>query len=315
VVVLELLVGLLLLFVGGEFLVRGAVSAARRLGVSPLVIGLTLVGFGTSMPELVASLDAALAGAPAIAIGNVVGSNVANILLILGLGALIRPIRTTREAFVRDGPVMLATTVLLALVCLTGTVSRLAGGALVLLLAAYLLGTLWLERRRRDAGAALHSAEADAVPAVVDGVGRSLTVGGLGLAGVLLGADLLVGAAIEISRSFAVSEAVIGLTVVAVGTSLPELATTIVATLRRQADVAFGNVVGSNIFNILGILGATALVTPIPVPERIAGLDVWVMLGVTVVAALFALTGWRLSRAEGGLLLGGYAAYVATMLI
>jgi cation:H+ antiporter len=307
---LQLVASLGLLLVGGELLVRGAVAIARRLGTSELMIGLTLVGFGTSTPELVTSLDAALVGAPGIAVGNVVGSNIANILLILGVGALIMPMHTTREAFRRDGPVLLGASVLLVGACVLEVIPRAVGALFLGLLLAYTCYTYWTERAATNASAAMHAAEADALGRVPVGLGTALASALGGLAGVLIGASLLVEAAIGIAQTWGVSDAVIGLTIVAVGTSLPELATTVVAALRRQADVAFGNIVGSNIFNILGIVGTTALITPLAVPPSIAGLDVWVMLAAAIVGSGFAMSGWRVNRLEGGLLLLAYLAYL-----
>ncbi len=310
-VALELIVGGLLLFGGGEALVRGGVAAAARLGVSPLLIGLTLVGFGTSTPELVASLQAALIGAPGIAVGNVVGSNIANILLILGLAAVIFPIATTRGAFRRDGTMLLASAAALIVAAMTGVVGPPAGIVFLLLLAAYVVFTYRTERRRPDAGARMHAAEAEefAGPAPMP-LALGLALAAAGIAGVVLGAGLLVGAALTVAREAGLSEAVIGLTLVAVGTSLPELATSVMAALRRHADVAFGNIVGSNIFNALGIMGATALVTPIEVPRQFLVFDLWVMLGVSVLLVIFAATGLRLNRWEGGAFLALYALYL-----
>jgi cation:H+ antiporter len=311
---LSLAAGLALLLFGGEFLVRGAVNVARRLGVSELMIGLTLVGFGTSTPELVASLDAALVGAPGIAIGNVVGSNIANVLLILGLGALLTPMRTTRKAFLRDGPVLLGASALVAATCLLGAIGRPLGVLFLVLLLAYTWYIYRTERTASDAGAAMHAAEAEAIGRTPGALGTALAIALAGLLGVLWGASLLVEAAVILARLWGVSEAVIGLTVVAVGTSLPELATTIVAAWRRQPDVAFGNVIGSNIFNLLGILGLTAAVQPLPVPPEIGRFDAWVMLGVALFLVAFAVTGWRVSRAEGAALLLAYAAYLLVVL-
>ncbi|SES25693.1 cation:H+ antiporter [Tranquillimonas rosea] len=310
---LTLFAGLVLLLAGGEALVRGSVAVATRLGVSKLLIGLTLVGFGTSMPELVASLQGALAGAPGLAVGNVVGSNIANILLILGTAAVILPIATTRAAFQRDGAVLVAVTLILVAIALTGSLGRVAGLGLLVLLAGYTIGTYLAERRRMSAAGHLHTAEADAsssdmaIPAAL-----ALTAGGI--AGVVFGASLLVGAAVELARLAGISEAVIGLTLVAVGTSLPELVTSVMAALRRQADVAFGNVVGSNVFNILGIGGITAVVSPLSIPDEIIRLDIWAMLGATLLLVLFAVTGWRVSRREGAIFLALYAAYLAVQL-
>ncbi len=310
---LILLAGLVLLLVGGELLVRGSVAVASRLGVSPLLIGLTLVGFGTSTPELVASLQAAHLGAPGIAIGNVVGSNIANILLILGISAIILPVATTKEAFRRDGSVLVAASLIMVAVVLTGTLGRLAGSFFLGLLAAYTIYSYSNEQRRFAAGPAAAAAAAEAPHGISLGAGLALAV--CGIAGVVFGAGLLVDAAIEIARELGLSEVVIGLTLVAVGTSLPELVTSVVAAIRRQGDVAFGNIVGSNIFNILGIAGATAVYVPLAVPPEIAALDIWVMLAAAIILVVFAVTGWRVNRWEGGLLLAGYAAYLAVLFV
>lgn len=309
----EIAAGLVLLLLGGEFLVRGAVAVARRLDVSPLLIGLTLVGFGTSTPELVASLEAALAGAPGIALGNIVGSNIANVLLILGLAALVAPMATDARAFRRDGPVLLGASALLILACLGGTLGRWPGLAFLALLAAYTAATYVSERRRPTPATALHGAEAELVAPAGWPLWRGLAVALAGLAGVLIGASLLVDGAIALAHRIGVPDTLIGLTLVAVGTSLPELATSLVAAARRQGAVAFGNIVGSNIFNILGIAGVTAVVRPLPVPPELLGRDLWVMLAATLVFAAFAMTGHRVARWEGALLLAGYGGYMAAL--
>ena len=301
---LSLAFGLVLLVLGGEALVRGAVALAARLGVSPLLIGLTVVGFGTSTPELVTSLQAAFAGSPGIAVGNVVGSNTANILLILGTAALIVPVAVSPGAFRRDGGALVLVTLAAVVVVLTGTLSRPAGLALLAGLVLYLVFAYRSERR---SGAAAANDAVD-VPAI--GLPLALLYAAGGIALTVLGARFLVDSASEIAARFGVSDAIIGLTLVAVGTSLPELVTSVVASLRRQGDVAFGNVVGSNIYNVLGILGATALIKPIPVPERIAGFDVWVMALATLALVAVAVTGWRVTRREGVALLVAYGLYV-----
>lgn len=318
VMLLSIAIGLALLVAGGEALVRGAVALASRLGVSPLLIGLTVVGFGTSTPELVTSLQAAFSGSPGIAVGNVVGSNIANILLILGIGALLMPLAVGRGAFRRDGTVLVLSTLAAAAIVLTGALGRPAGLVLVAGLAGYLMWAYLAERQpgpvavSSTGGATIgvepiDSAGVPEVPAMP--LARALIYALGGIAVTVLGARLLVGGASELAGSLGVSDAVIGLTVVAVGTSLPELVTAIVASIRRQPDVAFGNVVGSNIYNVLGILGITALVHPIPVPDRIADLDVWVMLGATGALLAVAISGWRITRVEGGALLAAYVAY------
>jgi len=313
--IVQLVIGLALLVGGAELLVRGGAGAARTLGVSPLLVGLVLVGFGTSTPELVTSVGAALAGSPGIALGNVVGSNIANILLILGLSAAITPLAATREAFRRDGSALLAATALLAGLCWSGFVGRLWGAVLVALLAAYVVLTYRRERVSDDPAAALHRGEADLARPLAQPLWRTLLVAGLGLALLVLGAHLLVRGAVGLAAAAGIPDTLVGLTVVAVGTSLPELATSTVAAVRRQTDVALGNIVGSNLFNSLGIVGVTALVEPLAVPRSIATLDAWVMLGVTLLLLAFLMTGLRLERWEGGVLLAAYFAYVAVLVM
>lgn len=304
---LLLLGGFLLLVAGGELLVRGAVAIALRFGLSQLMIGLTLVGFGTSTPELVTSLQAALAGSPGIAVGNVVGSNICNILLVLGLAALLRPIATRADAFRRDGTVLVVTALLCVGVVLSGDIGRIAGGILLALLIAYIVFMYFAERARMPATTS-NSAEVP-IPAY-RGIWASAAFFLLGLALTIMGARLLVHAAIEIAADLGVSEAVIGVTIVALGTSLPELVTSVIAALKRQGDVAFGNIIGSNIFNILGILGVTAMVQPLAVPPEIMRLDIWVMLAATAALVVATITGWRITRPEGLLMLGGYSGYI-----
>lgn len=303
--------GLVLLVAGGEALVRGAVALASRLGVSPLMIGLTVVGFGTSTPELVTSLQAAFAGSPGIAVGNVVGSNTANILLILGTAAILMPIAVSRHAFRRDGAVVVLAALACAAVVLAGTLSRPAGLALLAGLVVYLVSAYRAERRAVTVDRDATSQDAAASPPsnVSLPVALALALGGIAMT--VLGARFLVSSASALASGWGVSEAVIGLTVVAVGTSLPELVTAVVAAIKREGDMAFGNVVGSNIYNVLGILGTTALVRPIPVPPSIASFDIWVMLGATAALVAVAATGWRVTRAEGMGLVGAYVAYIA----
>ncbi|MFB9148310.1 calcium/sodium antiporter [Roseovarius ramblicola] len=312
--------GLTLLVIGGDLLVRGAVRMAERLGISPLVIGLTLVGFGTSMPELVTSVQAALSGAPGIAWGNIVGSNIANILLIGGVSAILFPIVVTAPALRRDAVVMLAVaTVFTALAALV-PMARAVGAAFVLTLAAYVI--LTIRNDRAATAGALHDKEVAATALDPGLTPVSARPGGLlvplllalgGLALVIGGGAALVRGAVALAQSFAIPETVIGLTIVAVGTSMPELVTSVMAAIRRQGDVAFGNIVGSNIVNILGIGGMTALIAPIPMPATIVGFDAPVMLAVTVLMVLAASTGLRVSRREGAVLLAGYVAYLAVL--
>ena len=307
---LQLAAGLLLLLVGGELLVRGAVATATRAGVSPLLIGLTLVGFGTSTPELLTSVEAAIVGSPGIAVGNVVGSNIANILLILGIAALICPLKVSPGAFYRDGTVVTFAAVCGAAVCLTGELRPPGGILLVVLLVGYII---YCYRTERVEGTAADNPVHPelAVPGSIDvtlPVSIVLVVGGLAFT--VLGAHLLVSSVLAIGIEVGISETVLGLTVVAVGTSLPELTTSVLAAFRRQPDIAFGNIVGSNIYNILGILGITAIIEPIPVPPEIVRADIWIMLAATGMLLFFSISGWRISRIEGGIFLATYGAYL-----
>ncbi|WP_432254916.1 calcium/sodium antiporter [Limimaricola sp. AA108-03] len=309
---LSLVAGLVLLVLGGEFLVRGAVRVAERLGVSPLVIGLTLVGFGTSTPELVTSVQAALKGVPGIAYGNVVGSNIANILLIMGGAALITPIAVASAALRRDGAVMVAVTLSFAALGLLMPLGVAVGAAFVTALALY----IYMAFRQESRGAVREKADAtqSADPALAPDGTTSLPVSLLtalgGLALVVYGGYLLVEGATTLARSFGISETVIGLTVVAIGTSLPELVTSVMAAIRKQADMAFGNIIGSNIYNILGIAGVTAMVSPGNVPTEILSFDNLVMIAASLAVVGLAWTGLRISRREGALLLAGYAIYL-----
>ncbi len=304
--------GLVLLALGGELLVRGAVGMAARLGISPLLAGLTIVGFGTSMPELATSVQAALGGSPGIAVGNVVGSNIANILFILGLSAVILPLAVNPASFARDSIALGGSALLATGAVLLGVIGPLVGIVLLAALAGYLWWAYKSESAAHDAEAIRHEHEAEDRPVPPDT--GPLVLGGMivaGLAAAIFGAGWLVDGAVVLAAAAGVSESVIGLTVVAVGTSLPELIACIVAVLRKHEDVALGNVVGSCIYNLCGILGLTAMIHPIAVPAEIARIDIWVMLGVTLLLILQLRSGWRLSRIEGAVLVALYAAYTA----
>ncbi|MDF1542795.1 MAG: calcium/sodium antiporter [Anaerosomatales bacterium] len=305
--------GFVLLFAGGEWLVRGAVSVSRRMGVSPLLIGMTIVAFCTSAPELLVSLEAALRGQVDMAVGNVVGSNVANVLLIIGLSALISPIVVKPAELRRDVLVMLGSSALLAGLAMRGGIERWQGGLMVGALIAYVWYSYWAEIYRDSPGAELHSHEAEEFNAVTSRLWLGLVELGAGLAALVLGSRLLVTGAGEIARSFGVPEAVIGLTLVALGTSLPELATSVMAAARGHADVAVGNVVGSNLFNSLGIIAITALVSPLTVSEAIASFDIWVMLTSAIVLTVFLLWRSRIGRLAGGVLLATYVVYIGVL--
>lgn len=307
--------GLVGLVLGGEGLVRGSVALARRLGVSQLLIGLTLVGFGTSMPELTTSLAAAFAGSPGVAVGNVVGSNTANILLILGLTAVIAPVAAPRAALWRDGTAVALAALACLAVVLAGEAGRVAGLVLIGLLGLYLAYTIIREHRVQDASAAMHTGEAHMAEPGPRSTPLAIAMACGGLVLTIGGAKALVTGAIDLAAAAGLSETLIGLTVVAVGTSLPELTASVMAALRRQTDLAFGNILGSNIFNILGILGVTALVHPIPVPAEIARFDIWVMLAATAAMLVFAVTGTRVVRWEGAALVAAYGGYVGWLIV
>jgi cation:H+ antiporter len=308
--VLFVLLGIALLTAGGEALIRGALAAARRLGISPLLSGLLIVGFGTSAPELVVSVDAAISGRPDIALGNVVGSNISNILLILGACALIAPMAVRPLALRRDAVTGTAATVLCLLLIAAGSgLGRLDTLILLVALLAYLVWAYWSERNHAAPSGEVYKAEAEElsfVPASAPAMAAWIV---LGLALLIGGSRVLLTGAIGIAGHLGVSEAVIGLTLVAVGTSLPEFAVSVIAALRRHADVAIGNVLGSNIFNLLGILGISALLQPLSVHARIVQFDQWVLLGTSLLLLLFLYTGHRLNRLEGGVLLAAYGGY------
>ena len=312
---LYLAIGIGFLTVGGEALIRGSLAAARRLGVSPLLSGLVIVGFGTSAPELVVSVDAALNQQPDIAIGNVVGSNIANILLILGICALITPLAVKPLALRRDAITVVAASVLFLVLVGGSALWRADGAILLLALMAYLVWAYRSERAHDTPASELHQAEAEELTALPKSVVWTVMHVITGLLLLIVGSRVLLKGGVGIAEHFGVSEAVIGLTLVAVGTSLPELSISVIAALRRHADVAVGNVLGSNIFNLLGILGVSALLQPLPVHARILQFDQWVMLGASILLLAFLYTGRRLSRLEGGILLVGYSVYLGLSFI
>ena len=301
--------GLALLFIGGEVMLRGAVGLSLRFGLSPLLIGLTVVALATSMPELVVTLVAGFQGVPDIGVGNVVGSNIANILMILGLAALLCPIDRDPRRILRDTAAMVAATAVFILLACFERMTYVHGIIMVALLIGYLWMSYRLERRSAgDAEAGLEAIEeAGAAPSTALVAGALVVVGILALAG---GAELLVRGATTIARAAGVSETVIGLTLVAFGTSLPELATAIVAAFRGHTEVALGNVLGSNIFNILLILGALFIVTPVTVAPELLAFDIWVLAGVTLLAVPVMLTGKRIGRIKGAVFVLLYACFI-----
>jgi len=308
----QLAAGLALLVVFGDVLVRGAVDLSYRLGIPPLIVGLTVVAFGTSAPELVVSVKAALDGLPGIAIGNVVGSNIANILLVLGLPAIISATRCDHHALDRNTYIVLGTSVLFTGLCFLTPMTFLDGALLFSLLIAF----LWLSARR-----AMRSRTDGSIVPIDDDVSPLpgpvwVSVGALvlGLIGLPVAAHLTVDAAASVASAWGVSDTVIGLTIVAIGTSLPELATTVIAALRQHGALALGNVLGSNLFNMLAIVGITAMVTPISIPAEILRLDIWVMLAATLLLVPFVVWKVPIGRTAGIAFLAAYAAYIGFLL-
>ncbi len=307
-----LVAGAVLLFGGGEFLVRGSVAIATRYGISKLVVGLVIVGFGTSAPELLVSVQAALSGSPDISVGNVVGSNIANVLLIVGAAGLIAPVVNSDPAIRRDLIMMVAASLIAVALFLTGNIGRLAGAGLLAVLAVYLVTTYALEQKRRRLAKGSDRDDADRDD---DEEGLTLLPALLrvvaGIVMLVVGARLMVTGAVGIARDFGVSEAVIGVTVVAIGTSLPELATAVIAGWKRQSQVVLANVVGSNIFNILSILGATAVIAPIAVSGRFAIWDGPIMAAIAVAMLAYLFAFRTIGRPMAAVMLVAYAGYIA----
>ncbi len=302
-----LLAGLLILSGGAEFLVRGGAALAIRLGLSPLAVGLTVVAFGTSAPELLVSVQSVMEEYGDIAVGNVVGSNIFNIAAILGLAAVICPLRIQSTLIRFDIPVMIAVTLALSAALLFFCVPQWGGVLLILLLGAYTWFIIRMARREQNDAVGLEFQQA--VPGSPKRLWADLVLVALGLAMLGGGAKLFVDCSVGIARSWGISEAVIGLTLVSAGTSLPELATSVVAALRRQPDMAVGNIVGSNIFNLLGIFGVSAALRPLNAPG-IGLTDLGVMTVCALVLLPVAWSGQRISRMEGVFLLSLYVAYV-----
>ena len=302
--------GVLLLLAGAEGLVRGASALALRIGITPLVVGLTVVAIGTSSPELVVSIQAALAGEGGVALGNVVGSNIANLGLIVGVAAVLTPMTVDRKLVRHDMPIMLVSMAALVVFLLDGTLERWEGGVLLAAAIVYTVDGIRTSRREvREANAKLPPEVTEALGEVGAGFKRHilLVVGGVAL--LVFGADRLLAGAVVAATQLGVSEAVIGLTLVALGTSLPELATTIVAARRGEAEIALGNAIGSNIFNVFSVLGPAALAAPIASVG--IGADVLsIMVGFGLVTLLFLYTGGKTRRWEGAVLLLGYLGYI-----
>lgn len=306
---LLMLAGVGLLYGGAEGLVRGAATLAIRARMSPLLVGLTVVAFGTSAPELVVSVQATLAGNGGIAVGNVVGSNVCNLALILGTAAMIRPLTVDAQLTRLDIPVMIGVSFVLALFLANEHLSTAEGAVLLGGVVAYVVFSIRVAKRRMDGALA----ELEVVAGPEGSAWRDVAFVAAGLGLLVLGSRVLVSGAVAIATDFGVSEAVIGLSIVAIGTSLPELATSVVAAFKGEGDLAIGNAVGSNLFNALGILGVAAVLRPLDA-TGIGGVDLGMMLATAVLILPLAWSGYELSRHEGALLLALYAGYVGFLL-
>lgn len=315
-------IGFALLYYGADWLVKGSSSLARSLGITPIVVGLTVVAFGTSSPELVVSVVSSIKGKSMIAVGNVIGSNICNIALVLGLSALFQPIECHRSVIRRDIPLMLAISLFLLLLSLNGVIGRIEG---VVLFTGVILYTLFNYTRVTHAAEDPDAPPPDELAAEVDNIGfvsarsKQLLLIAAGIGGVVFGADLVVNAAEEIMTVLGVSEKFIGLTIVAFGTSLPELATSVIAAIRKEMDISIGNLVGSNVFNILSVIGAAAIVRPIPIPggfvESGLMIDYFVMMFTSFMPWLLMRKTNTMSRKGGMLLLACYVLYFAYLVV
>ena len=306
-----LILGLATLILGGEFLVRGAVGVAQKFRLSSLVIGMTVVSFGTSAPELIVSVKAALGGNPEIALGNVIGSNIANIALVLGITVLIFPLPVDRNSKIIDWPMMFLASVLFYLFALNGDLSRIEGIILFAILIAFVVFLIWNSRRKSNK---LLEDEEVIIPTPMQFL-RSLLFLLIGLVGLYFGAEWLLSGAIDIARHLGMEERVIGITIIAFGTSVPELVTSGVAAYRKETDISIGNLIGSNIFNIMGVIGVTAIVKPIEVGANTLNIDMIWMLAIAAALLPMMLIGKKINRFKGFLLIGTYVAYIALLML
>lgn len=303
---LFIVIGIVLLYFGGEFLVAHASKLARFWGISPMVVGLTVVAFATSSPELAATIAASFKGTTDLALGNVIGSNIANIALILGVAALIFPIMTSIQFIVREGVFMIAVSGIMAVLSLNGSLSRIEGLGFIVLIIAYLIVVIKTCRNDDEAKHVISS-----VPDSVEGSAiYSVIMVIIGVALLVVGADRLVVGAETIAKSFGIDERVIGLTVVALGTSLPELASCVVAAYKKETDIILGNVIGSNIFNVLCVLGTAVIIRPLEFSVEGIHIDLLVMMFFSMLILPFLVTGLQISRREGVILLVGYVSYM-----
>ncbi len=309
---LFLIAGVILLLWAGDWLVRGAAALASKWGIPPLIVGLTIVAFGTSAPELVVSIQAVLSGASELAIGNVIGSNIANVLLVLGVPAIIMAIPTNVAGVARNSAVaIVATIILIILMFMPGPLVFWQGAVLFGGIVIYLIWMFALAKSGVDDPALHDMAHADEMEGLPQNMALTVFFILFGIFGLAFGGNLIVGNATIIAKSLGVSQAMIGLTIVAIGTSLPELATVLVAAWRRQTDLAIGNVLGSNVFNIFAVMGAAALTGPVHIPDGFLVFDVWVMLAAIVALTMYILRRTPISRKTGIIFLLGYALFIA----
>jgi len=308
VIVLLVILGLLLVFIGAEALVRGSASLAMRLGVSPLLIGLTIVAYGTSFPELIVSVRATLIGLGDISIGNIIGSNIFNIALILGLAALVRPLKVKIQLIKTDAPLMIVTALLLVTFFFDRFLSRIEGLIFVSGIVIYTLAIILIAHSERNQTRPENHLE-EGLPHTLKNIWLDLLFITAGFTLLFFGANVFIDNSVQLARILHVTEAIIGLTIIAAGTSIPELATSVIAARRNQADIALANVIGSNIFNILGILGISAFINPIQ-GVNIQNLDLWWMVGTTIALMFMLWSGYILRRWEGLVLLVSYLVYL-----
>ena len=301
--------GLFLLLISGDFLVRGAIQFSNRIGISPLMVSLTIVAFGTSAPELIVAIKATLSGSPGLALGNVVGSNIANILLVLGLPTLIMGLKNNIADAKRSFGFMIIASVLFIVFGMSGSFSWIYGVVLLSLLAFFLFDTF-----RQNSKKTLNSEILESQQKISHSWWTITLFLILGVIGLPLGADLLVTNASALAKGYGVSDAIVGLTLVAIGTSLPELATTFIAFVRKKAEVVLGNLIGSNIFNLLAIIGITSLISPVPVDPTFIKFDFWVMLGASALIAPFILLNIQFNRLSGFLFVALYISYLTVIL-
>ena len=303
--------GFILLLSGAEIMLRGAIGIAERLRISKLLVGMTIVAFGTSSPEFLVSLKAAMSGSSALAIGNLVGSNISNILLVTGVAALLMPIVVKRGELKQDGWMLLVGTVLFLLLAVRLAIDLLAGCVLIFCFVSFLYYSYFREKRRNGVK---EDTKVQSVKVSQQNLMKLCIYLILGFWGLIYGAHLLVESGVEIAREFSVSETVIGLTVIALGTSLPELAATVVAAIRKHSDVALGNIVGSNIFNIVGIVGVVSIITPLSIPARVINFDGWIMFAATLLLMPYMIgSSTRMGRFQALIMLLGYLIYIASI--